>query len=167
VAGTFKISTGPEGYALLREVFGDPWEIDFRHVVDKFSFGPEFPGAVNPLEGVQRREERSGVYQYFMKVVPTTYTTSRAFLGGLLRWNSVIRTNQYSVTEHYVPTEDWDVMPQVIFNYDLSAITVNIAVRTKSIVYFLTKTLATTGGVFALTRMVDRYADVALRVVRK
>jgi endoplasmic reticulum-Golgi intermediate compartment protein 3 len=46
----------------------------------------------------------------------------------------------------------------------VSAITVNIAVEAKSLVYFLTKTISTLGGVFAMTRMVDRYVDVALRV---
>ena len=51
--------------------------------------------------------------------------------------------------------------------YDLSSITVNIAVSSKSVVYFLTKTLATMGGVFALTRTVDRYVDVALRVTSR
>jgi len=163
VAGSLRISTGPESYGMLREVFKDPWEVDVRHRVDQFAFGESFPGSVNPLNGVRRREEKSGVYKYFMKVVPTTYSTSRVLLG-LLPWTSVLRTNQYSVTEHYVPSESWVQMPQVFFIYDLSAITVNIVVQAKSWLYFLTKTLATLGGVFALTQMVDRYFAVVLRM---
>ncbi len=166
VAGTLRISTGPESYGLLREVFKNPWDIDARHEVKKFAFGSEFPGAVNPLNGVRRTEEKSGVYKYFMKVVPTRYSSSRLLLG-LIPWTYRLKTNQYSVTEHYAETHHWGEVPQVHFIYDLSAITVNIAVSSKSVVYFLTKTLATMGGVFALTRTVDRYVDVALRVTSR
>jgi len=163
VAGTLRISTGPESYGFLREVFNEPWDIDSRHEVKRFAFGPDFPGAVNPLNGVKRKEKKSGMYKYFMKVVPTTYANSRS-LFGIIPWTIRVRTNQYSVTEHYDESTNWGQMPQIFFLYDLSAITVNIDVRSKSWVYFLTKTLATMGGVLALTRTIDRYVDVALRV---
>jgi len=163
VAGTLRASTGPESYEFLRGIYGEPWEIDMRHVVKTFAFGAPFPGAVNPMNGVRRMETKSGIYKYFMKVVPTTYSSSRA-LFGLIPWTARTRTNQYSVTEHFAETPHWGALPQLFFIYDLSAITVNIAVTSKSIVYFLTKTLATLGGIFALTRTVDRYIDVAVRV---
>lgn len=58
----------------------------------------------NPLDGGHVRQQArkgsvgqdgappGGIYQYFLKVVPTTYTT----LG-----NSTISSNQYAVTEHF------------------------------------------------------------------
>ena len=129
--GDAAISTGPESYGLLREVFKNPWDIDARHEVKKFAFGSEFPGAVNPLNGVRRTEEKSGVYKYFMKVVPTRYSSSRLLLG-LIPWTYRLKTNQYSVTEHYAETHHWGEVPQVHFIYDLSAITVNIACRPRA-----------------------------------
>ena len=163
VAGTLRASTGPESYEFLKEIYDEPWEIDMRHAVKTFTFGAEFPGAVNPMNGVRRMETKSGIYKYFMKVVPTTYSSTRA-LFGFIPWTVRTRTNQYSVTEHFIETPHWGALPQLFFIYDLSAIAVNITVTSKSIVYFLTKTLATMGGIFALTRTVDRYIDVALRV---
>jgi hypothetical protein len=42
------------------------------------SFGEDFPGRDDPLDGtVKVLEHDSGVYQYFMKVVPTEYVLSQ------------------------------------------------------------------------------------------
>lgn len=65
----------------------------------------------------------AGVYTYFMKVVPTSYTT----LG-----KQTTQSNQYSVTEHFRP-QDFETMlmhstPHGIYMYyDLSAIKVRTA----------------------------------------
>jgi endoplasmic reticulum-Golgi intermediate compartment protein 3 len=163
VAGSIRISTGAEGFGFMQELFGNAWEVNMGHEIKRLAFGKGFPGAVNPLDGVKRSQTPSGIFKYFMKVVPTTYTDLRA-LFGFIPWKTVLKTNQYSVTEHFTPSKDWLHVPEVFFTFDLSAITVNIAVEAKSLVYFLTKTISTLGGVFAMTRMVDRYVDVALRV---
>lgn len=163
VAGSLRISTGPESFGFLREMFNEPWEIDARHAIKTFAFGPEFPGSVNPLNGVKRKEKKSGIYKYFMKVVPTTYANSRN-LFGMIPWTMRVRTNQYSVTEHFTESAHWGMLPQILFSYDISAISVNVESQSKSGVYFLTKTIATVGGVFALTRTIDRYVDLAVRV---
>jgi endoplasmic reticulum-Golgi intermediate compartment protein 3 len=65
----------------------------------------------------------AGVYQYYLKVVPTSYTTLR---------NATTESSQYSVTEHFRPlSQEMMVMmgqaPAVIFQYDLSAIKVRLA----------------------------------------
>nr|CAB3487248.1 unnamed protein product [Digitaria exilis] len=45
------------------------------HKINKLSFGEYFPGVVNPLDGAQWVQHSSyGMYQYFIKVVPTVYT---------------------------------------------------------------------------------------------
>ena len=50
------------------------------HVIHSLSFGVHYPSRVNPLDGSQAvLKEGSGVFQYFVKVVPTTYE----FAGGL------------------------------------------------------------------------------------
>nr|GFB36146.1 endoplasmic reticulum-Golgi intermediate compartment protein 3 [Tanacetum cinerariifolium] len=39
------------------------------------AYGEYFPGVVNPLDGVQWTQiTPSGMYEYFLKVVPTVYT---------------------------------------------------------------------------------------------
>lgn len=67
------------------------------------------------------RNARAGLYQYHLKVVPTTYAA--------LRGNTKLESNQYSVTEHYRPMDPAllalaNVPPGVFFYYDLSAIKV-------------------------------------------
>lgn len=61
-------------------------------------------GMKNPLDGLSVKQRdlphlhdeqnipSGGTFQYFLKVVPTTYTTLS---------NSTISSNQYSVTEHF------------------------------------------------------------------
>lgn len=72
---------------------------DLSHEIHKLSFGDDFPGVVNPLDGVvidQRTDKMSmgqtGMFQYFLKVVPTVYTDIR---------NRTIFSNQFSVTENF------------------------------------------------------------------
>ncbi|TQD78058.1 hypothetical protein C1H46_036371 [Malus baccata] len=63
------------------------------------------------------QEKPGGMYQYFIKVVPTLYTNIRG---------RTIRSNQYSVTEHYKSSElgHSQLPPGVFFYYDLSPIKV-------------------------------------------
>ncbi|KAL5662414.1 hypothetical protein ACJX0J_029539 [Zea mays] len=66
---------------------------NITHKINKLSFGTEFPGVVNPLDGAQWTQPASdGTYQYFIKVVPTIYTDIRGHN---------IHSNQFSVTEHF------------------------------------------------------------------
>jgi hypothetical protein len=58
------------------------------------------------------------MYQYFLKVVPTTYSDVR---------NASTHTNQYSVTENFRdggPAATGRMLPGVFFFYDLSPIKV-------------------------------------------
>jgi hypothetical protein len=61
----------------------------------------------------------AGLYQYFLKVVPTTYVDLR---------NRTIHTNQFSVTEHFretaSPAMGGGQLPGVFLFYDLSPIKV-------------------------------------------
>jgi hypothetical protein len=60
--------------------------------------GADFPGVVHPLDGVERRMAGdAGMYQYFLKVVPTLYQQMR---GG------AVATNQFSVTAGGVTGRD-------------------------------------------------------------
>ncbi|XP_019461840.1 PREDICTED: endoplasmic reticulum-Golgi intermediate compartment protein 3-like isoform X2 [Lupinus angustifolius] len=48
---------------------------NLSHHINRLAFGEYFPGVINPLDRVKWTQgTRSGMYQYFIKVVPTVYT---------------------------------------------------------------------------------------------
>ena len=106
-------------------------EHNVSHNINHLSFGKKFPGRINPLDGVSRSTEfKSGMYQYFIKVVPTKY----AYLN-----KTVIDTNQFSSTEHFRKIEGLQRgLPGVFFFYDLSPIMVTFAERSNSFLELIT-----------------------------
>ena len=65
---------------------------------------------------------------------------------------SVLKTNQYSVTEYDTPAAQGELqLPSVWFLYDLSPVTVVMAQTRRSLLHLLTRFCAVVGGVFALT----------------
>eukprot|EP01018_Ginkgo_biloba_P027158 Gb_22354 [translate_table: standard] len=120
------------------------------HIIHDLSFGPKYPGIHNPLDGTVRiLQDTSGTFKYYIKIVPTEYRyLSRA----------VLPTNQFSVTEYFVPLKESDrSWPAVYFLYDLSPITVTIKEERRSFSHFITRLCAVLGGTFALTGMFDRW----------
>eukprot|EP00878_Enallax_costatus_P011895 GHUV01012419.1.p1 GENE.GHUV01012419.1~~GHUV01012419.1.p1 ORF type:complete len:384 (+),score=81.13 GHUV01012419.1:266-1417(+) len=107
--------------------------LDFSHRIHSLSFGKQYPGMRNPLDGVMQvapkkpsdaqGKKPTGMYQYFLKVVPTDYID---------RSNISTQTNQFSVTENFRESADAMVggrsLPGVFFFYDLSPIKVWVAV---------------------------------------
>merc|ERR1712216_601848 len=70
--------------------------VNLSHTIEQLSFGREFPGVINPLDGTSRAlkssDELVGATKYFVKVVPTTYLSSTS---------GTTESNQYSVTEFF------------------------------------------------------------------
>jgi endoplasmic reticulum-Golgi intermediate compartment protein 3 len=147
---------------------------DFSHNIKKMAFGKEYPGLTNPLDGVIVYQPANnlastgapagiptgGTYQYFLKVVPTSYTTLR---------NSTISSNQYSVTEHFrepIPGAAQQ-LPGVFFFYDLSPIKVKYFEERRSLTAFLTSACAIVGGVFTVAGILDATIWAGQRAVRK
>jgi hypothetical protein len=159
VAGNFHVSVHSQSFHVLEAIFRDARDVNVSHVIHTLSFGPEFPGAVNPLDDTQRileQHEGSGTYKYFLKVVPTTYSSLK---------EPEIPTNQFSVTEYYMPaTARGSQLPAVYFMYDLFPITVSISEGKRSLGHFLTRVCAVVGGVFAVSGMLDRFIH---RVVKQ
>lgn len=94
----------------------------------------------------QYRFSGSGLYQYFIKVVPTLFQ----FAGG-----KQLETNQYSVTESFRPRGHTKLVPSVFFMYDLSPIMVSIKETKRSIIGFITSLCAIVGGVFTVAQVLD------------
>eukprot|EP00250_Pteridium_aquilinum_P003513 c13825_g1_i2 orf=635-1795(-) len=131
------------------------------HKINELSFGPHFPGVVNPLDKVERiQTTSSGMYQYFIKVVPTVYKDIQ---------RQKIQTNQFSVTEHFrtVDVAGGRSLPGVFFFYDLSPIKVNFNQTNRSFLHFLTNVCAIVGGVFTVFGIIDAFVYHGQRVIKK
>ena len=79
VAGNFHFAPGrsfQQASMHLHDLmpFGNA-KFNVSHTIHKLAFGKDFPGAVHPLDGTIRThtQEGNGIYQYFLKVVPTLY----------------------------------------------------------------------------------------------
>ena len=164
VAGNFHFAPG-KGFHhaknFLQDLFAFQTEsYNISHKINKLSFGKEFPGVVNPLDRVQwTQQSSSGMYQYFIKVVPTVYTDIRGHQ---------IQTNQFSVTEHF---RDANVHPQtppgVYFFYDFSPIKVIFTEENRSFLHFLTNICAIIGGVFTVSGIIDAFVYHGHRAIKK
>ncbi|KAJ6808690.1 endoplasmic reticulum-Golgi intermediate compartment protein 3-like [Iris pallida] len=135
-------------------------EYNISHKINKLSFGEDFPGVVNPLDGAHwTQQTKSGIYQYFIKVVPTIYTDIRGHK---------IHSNQFSVTEHF---RDSDVYPKpppgVYFIYDFSPIKVIYTEGNTSFLHFLTNVCAIIGGVFTVAGIIDAFVYHGHRAIKK
>lgn len=150
VAGNFHISVHGLNIIVAQQIFEGASHVNVSHVIHDLSFGPKYPGIHNPLDGTMRiLRDASGTFKYYIKIVPTEYK----YLS-----KDVLPTNQFSVTEYFVPMKDSDrTWPAVYFLYDLSPITVTIREEKRSFTHFITRLCAVLGGTFALTGMLDRW----------
>ncbi|WOL15927.1 hypothetical protein Cni_G24709 [Canna indica] len=164
VAGNFHFSPGKSfhhsGINLHDLLAFQKERYNISHKINKLSFGKEFPGVVNPLDGAQWKQGgSSGMYQYFIKVVPTIYSDIRGHK---------IHSNQFSVTEHF---RDENVHPKplagVYFYYDFSPIKVIFTEENKSFLHFLTQLCAIIGGVFTVSGIIDAFIYHGNRTIKK
>nr|XP_048336826.1 endoplasmic reticulum-Golgi intermediate compartment protein 3-like isoform X3 [Ziziphus jujuba var. spinosa] len=135
---------------------------NISHKINRLAFGDYFPGVVNPLDGVQWMQETpNGMYQYFLKVVPTIYTNVRG---------RSVYSNQYSVTEHFKSFENAhsQSLPGVFFFYDLSPIKVgDIQEEHVPFLHFLTHICAIIGGIFSVAGIIDSFIYYGQRAMKK
>uniref|UniRef100_A0A7N1A355 Endoplasmic reticulum-Golgi intermediate compartment protein 3 n=2 Tax=Kalanchoe fedtschenkoi TaxID=63787 RepID=A0A7N1A355_KALFE len=134
---------------------------NISHKINKLSFGDDFPGVMNPLDGVQwTQHTSSAMYQYFIKVVPTVYTDVS---------EHTIQSNQFSVTEHFTGSEVglFRAVPGVFFIYDLSPIKVTFTEQHISFLHFLTNVCAIVGGIFTVSGILDSFVYHGQKVIKK
>mmetsp|Transcript_13445 Transcript_13445/g.14876 ORF Transcript_13445/g.14876 Transcript_13445/m.14876 type:complete len:385 (+) Transcript_13445:75-1229(+) len=167
VAGNFHFSPGFENadaFSHIHDVGLFKFTgFNMTHTVNKLSFGTEFPGVVNPLDSVKKiwdEPKMAPMYQYFIKVVPTTYEHLNS---------ETIYTNQFSVTEHVRKLEknSNQGLPGVFFMYDLSPIMVTFTESRKSFAHFLTGVCAIVGGVFTVAGILDSFIYHGLKSLAK
>ena len=173
VQGNFHIAPGKsfqQGEQHMHDLSPFPdGRFNFSHEVRHLSFGEGYPGKVDPLDGTKRTLKlpaETGVYQYFFRIVPTTYTYLNPF-------KKDISTNQYSVVDHFKPVDAASIqggssdLPGVFFFYDLSPIKVDIAEYRTSVWKFLAEICASVGGVFAVSGIVDKVVYKGSLAIKK
>lgn len=154
VAGNFHVAPGRSSqigsYVHTHNVDFLARNINVTHTIHRLSFGDAYPGVVNPLDRhVEIDRAGAAMVQYFVKIVPTTYT---------FRDGTVISTNQYSVTEHTHHVELTSApngVPGMFVLYDISPISVRYTEIQKSFLHFLTNVCAIVGGVITVASLLD------------
>ncbi|CAA7401714.1 unnamed protein product [Spirodela intermedia] len=164
VAGNFHFAPGKsfqQANVHVHDLLGFQKDsFNISHKINRLTFGEHFPGVVNPLDGAQWvQQSQHGVYQYFIKVVPTVYTNINGH---------VIQSNQFSVTEHFMSEIVLrQYLPGVFFFYDLSPIKVTVTEAHVSFLHFLTNVCAIVGGVFTVSGILDSFVYQSQRAIKK
>lgn len=161
VAGNFHIALGQSHSQGARHVhhfvLSDIAKYNISHRINHLSFGKDFPGVKYPLDGVEKilTNEGGGVYQYFIKIIPTIYKDANG---------DILKTNQYSVTDQFkgieMPTIGQQYVPQlpgVFLIYDISPFMVEVVDEVQSFSTFIINVSAIIGGIFTITGVIDSF----------
>ncbi|XP_040186539.1 endoplasmic reticulum-Golgi intermediate compartment protein 3 [Rana temporaria] len=136
--------------------------INMTHKIKHLSFGRDYPGLVNPLDGTSVTAVQSSMmFQYFVKIVPTVYVQ----IDG-----EVLRTNQFSVTRHEKIASGLigdQGLPGVFVLYELSPMMVKLTEKHRSLTHFLTGVCAIIGGVFTVAGLIDSLIYYSTRAIQK
>ncbi|XP_071105582.1 endoplasmic reticulum-Golgi intermediate compartment protein 3-like [Haliotis cracherodii] len=137
-------------------------KFNITHRIKHLSFGTDYPGIINPLdETYEAAEAEQMMFQYFVKVVPTTYTQ----ISG-----QTLHTNQFSVTKHsktVAAGSGESGLPGVFFMYELSPMMVKYTEKQRSFMHFLTGVCAIIGGVFTVAGLIDGMIYHSARAIQK
>ncbi|CDW58253.1 endoplasmic reticulum Golgi intermediate [Trichuris trichiura] len=162
VHGSFHVTFGrqirlSESIKLRLINFDASLNFNFSHRIEKLAFGPRLPGAVNPLDGVERTSmNENDLFQYYVNVVPTKMTKANG---------EVLRSSQYSVTQltrTISHSNGSHGRPGISIIYELSPILVDITQRKQSIIVLLLRLCAIIGGVFATSDVLVTFSDALL-----
>ncbi|KPI84414.1 hypothetical protein ABL78_6540 [Leptomonas seymouri] len=164
VPGNFHISS--HGRQLLLEHHSIA-SINLEHTINHMSFGStdvkklSKRAQLHPLDGMVQRSNLPMLFQYYVDVVPTIYEGTF----------STALTYQFTVTSSAVPIPAKG-MPAVVFQYQLSPITVRYSPARVSFTHFLTYVCAIIGGVFTVAGLLSRFvltsaAQIQRRVLGK
>uniref|UniRef100_A0A8C1C5G3 Endoplasmic reticulum-Golgi intermediate compartment protein n=1 Tax=Cyprinus carpio carpio TaxID=630221 RepID=A0A8C1C5G3_CYPCA len=136
--------------------------INMTHYIKHLSFGKDYPGIINPLDGTNvAAPQASMMYQYFVKIVPTIYVNGDG---------EVVKTNQFSVTRHEKVANGLigdQGLPGVFVLYELSPMMVKFTEKQRSFTHFLTGVCAIIGGVFTVAGLIDSLIYYSARAIQK
>lgn len=135
-------------------------KFNVSHTIHSLSFGDPYPSMpANPLDSVKRiiaEDEHTGLFQYFIRVIPTIYTNE---------YGHQVFTNQYTITDRFrplnMPQANGDnkpqeaILPGIFFVYELSPFMIEASRIRMPFLHFVTKLCAIVGGVFTVLGVLD------------
>jgi hypothetical protein len=134
---------------------------NFSHIISELSFGPFLPSLANPLDRtVNIATAHFHKFQYFLSVVPTTYSVGRP---GALGARSIF-TNQYAVTEQSQEVPDTTI-PGIFVKYDIEPILLNIVETRDGFFVFLLRVINVVSGVLVAGHWGYRLSDWVAEVL--
>lgn len=172
VPGNIHIDTHSYNH-MFGSFFSDWSSMDVSHRVNHLSFGDDadvlhvkqrFPdtGIIRPLDGVvhdaptpQRDLFDSSIFEYYVKVVPTTYVD----LNG--NTSSVF---QFTAASNLVKSAQ---MPSLYIRYDVSAVSVIYKETKRSFVEFFVSVCAIVGGLFTVAGIFDGLLHAGVLAIAK
>merc|ERR1712224_216521 len=124
------------------------------HTINSVSFGKNVRKSQggNPLDSLVRivdKDVGTGLYQYFIKVIPTEFTNTFGY---------GVKTNTYTMTERFRPmslSAGHAVLPGIFFIYDISPFQRKVVSQTVSLSHFISRLFAIVGGVYTLVGVLD------------
>jgi len=159
IAGNFHVAHGESIVRDGRHIHQyNPREapsFNVSHTIHKVAFGDDFRGMeVGPLDNLERivaRDLGTGLFQYYIKVVPTVFTDA---------FGRQVHTNTYTMTERFRPLSIKSgspeaVLPGVFFIYDISPFMRQISRRGSSFFHMLSRLFAIVGGIHTLIGVID------------
>jgi hypothetical protein len=164
VAGNFHVALGKtfhrEGRLVHQFRPGQELTFNASHTIHSLSFGEPYPGQVGPLDGTGKiTASIGGVFQYFIKVVPTIYSDI----------SSKVHSYQFSYTQqarYLDPYGQLSALPGAFFVFDLSPFVVKVDNDRVPLTHFLTNICAIIGGVVSIAGFVDSFMYNSLNVRR-
>ena len=150
-------NTGAGGKHMHQFQLPEVMHFDASHRIVDFRFGPPIPTAIYPLDGTVATiapPYTSAHFQYFIKIVPTLYTSA---------YNVTTRTHQYSVTSQThniggpmgLAGGGQQRIPGVFFVYDLSPFMVHVREKRVGFGQFLVSVCAIVGGVVTVAGIIS------------
>eukprot|EP01036_Dinobryon_divergens_P034522 gene34522-44618_t len=122
-------------------------QFNITHTINSLSFGDNFPGIKSPLDGeVRTVQDTHGMYQYYIKVVPTKYRP-------LNLQQPEIQSNQVSGRG----------LPGIYFHYEVSPIHAIFEEKRGGTWRFIVSICAILGGMFSVMRIVDVLIDLLMK----
>lgn len=155
VPGNFHISTHAYGRIIARLISDGISVNDLSHKINHISFGDEYDimnikskfdvGILNPIDEVEKIDHTNQkIYEYYLKVVPTTYIDVN---GEALSVHQFTSNSNENVSNMMIST--------IFFRYDISPILIRITQYKQPFFHFFIQICAIVGGMFTVMGIID------------
>jgi len=155
VPGNFHISTHAYGSIVAKLLSEGIFKLDLSHKINHISFGDESDlrhikskfdvGILNPLDGVEKIDHTNQkLYEYYLKVVPTTYVDIE---GNTLSAHQFTSNSNENINNNMIST--------IFFRYDISPILIKITQYREIFFHFFIQICAIVGGMFTVMGIID------------